>query len=195
MQTTSSPNPKQTHAYTRAYPPAHAPRLCRNPPPPPPLPFPLTVRGCVAAEQVPCGRTWRWRVACAPLVPLVQVVRLWKVRPSGEVEWHRSIDKATSVLMVCSATAEEVRPPHGHAHSRWSCVTNRFCPTPPTKTALRELPFAKPLFPGPICIVFPSRCLKLFAFERVQSSTPWEMAVLKRVRLPKVPPAPSLSSP
>mmetsp|Transcript_61966 Transcript_61966/g.110415 ORF Transcript_61966/g.110415 Transcript_61966/m.110415 type:complete len:309 (-) Transcript_61966:410-1336(-) len=37
----------------------------------------------------------------------IDAVRLWKVHPNGDVEWHRPIDKATSVLMVCSAATED----------------------------------------------------------------------------------------
>eukprot|EP00667_Euglena_gracilis_P011350 EG_transcript_11594 len=34
-------------------------------------------------------------------------VRLWKVQPDGDVAWHRDVDHATSVLMVCGGTAAE----------------------------------------------------------------------------------------
>ena len=37
----------------------------------------------------------------------IDAVRLWKVHPTGDVEWHRPIDRATSVLMVCSAATED----------------------------------------------------------------------------------------
>ncbi len=42
-----------------------------------------------------------------PSPPLSRQVRLWKVDAAGEVAWHRDIDKATSVLMVCGSTAVE----------------------------------------------------------------------------------------
>ena len=54
-------------------------------------------------------------------------------------------------------------------------------------------PFAH-LFLTPICIILPPRSfLQLCAFERLQSSISWEVAVLNRVRLLQVPPTPWLS--
>jgi len=56
-------------------------------------------------------------------------VRLWKVLPDGEVAWHRAIDLATSVLMVCGSSDE----------SRIHVLTTR----PRNRTALASTPYGQ----------------------------------------------------
>ena len=59
---------------------------------------------------------------------------------------------------------------------------------------LLDSPFVQCVFHTPICIILLSpSSLKLCAFEWLQSSSSWEVAVWNRVSLPKVPPAPSLN--
>ena len=79
----------------------------------------------------------------------------------------------------------------------WEARSEHATPSPsPPPSECSDGVFSECVFHTPICIVLPSHCsLKFCAFEWLQSSSSWEVAVFNRVSPPKIPPTPLLGSP